>query len=420
MLIPVFPMMEKQLDLTQFQVGLMVTAFSIPAGIVIPFAGGISDYIGRKKVMFPALLLYGLGGLAAGFAAWLLNNPFPWILAGRILQGIGAGGTYQIALALAGDQFQGGERTKAVGILEAANGLGKVVSPIAGAALGLLIWFGPFFAYGILSIPIAFAIWLLVREPDVERQTKSPGEYVRSLGPIFKEKGVPLVITYFAGAVGLFLLFGLLSFISDELEAKHAITGILKGLILAIPVTVMTIVAYASGLFLENHARWLKAAMVTGFSLTVAGLVGLALWPGLNPLIGLASVLGLGIGFMLPALNTLITGATDSDERGLITALYGTVRFFGVAIGPPTFGLVQGYGNLAMFLGGSVIAGVTLALVIFFVRTDQILTDETPSDGGRQKDASGSSYAVFDPDEETAREKRKAERKGLLHDDCHF
>src|SRR5690625_1356935 len=264
MLIPVFPMMEKQLDLTQFQVGLMVTAFSIPAGIVIPFAGGISDYIGRKKVMFPALLLYGLGGLAAGFAAWLLNNPFPWILAGRILQGIGAGGTYQIALALAGDQFQGGERTKAVGILEAANGLGKVVSPIAGAALGLLIWFGPFFAYGILSIPIAFAIWLLVREPDVERQTKSPGEYVRSLGPIFKEKGVPLVITYFAGAVGLFLLFGLLSFISDEMEAKHAITGILKGLILAIPVTVMTIVAYASGLFLENHARWLKAAMVTG------------------------------------------------------------------------------------------------------------------------------------------------------------
>ena len=96
--------------------------------------------------MAPALLLYGAGGLIAGFASLWLSRPFGWILAGRILQGVGAGGTYQIALALTGDLFQGPERAKAVGILEAANGLGKMASPIAGAALGLIIWFAPFFA----------------------------------------------------------------------------------------------------------------------------------------------------------------------------------------------------------------------------------------------------------------------------------
>ena len=37
MLIPVFPQLERELNLTQFQVGLLVTAFSIPAGVVIPF-----------------------------------------------------------------------------------------------------------------------------------------------------------------------------------------------------------------------------------------------------------------------------------------------------------------------------------------------------------------------------------------------
>lgn len=420
MLIPVFPLMEERLQLTQFQVGLLVTAFSIPAGIMIPFAGAVSDYIGRKKVMFPALLLYGLGGLAAGFAAWLLENPYPWILGGRILQGLGAGGTYQIALALAGDQFQGGERTKAVGILEAANGLGKVVSPIAGAALGLLIWFGPFFAYGILAIPIAFATWLLIREPQVERQSKKPGEYIRSLGPIFKAKGVPLIITYFTGAVGLFLLFGLLSFISDEIEAQHAITGVVKGLILAVPVTVMTVVAYTSGLFLESRPKWLKAAMITGLGVTVGGLIGLAFRSDLYALIGFASVMGLGIGLMLPALNTLITGATDSDERGLITALYGTVRFFGVAIGPPAFGLVQQYGNLAMFLGGAVIAGIALVLVLFFVHTDKVLADEATT-AHQQRAETENQYVVFDPGEAMPlKEKQRAERRGLLHDDCHF
>ena len=147
MLIPVFPLLEEELKLSQFQVGLLVTAFSLPAGIVIPFAGALSDHVGRKTVMAPALLLYGAGGLIAGFASLWLSRPFGWILAGRILQGVGAGGTYQIALALTGDLFQGPERAKVVGILEAANGLGKMASPIAGAALGLIIWFAPFFAY---------------------------------------------------------------------------------------------------------------------------------------------------------------------------------------------------------------------------------------------------------------------------------
>ena len=116
--------------------------------------------------MAPALIIYGLGGLIAGVAALLLKQPYPVLLGGRIVQGIGAGGTYQLAMALTGDIFQSKERTKALGLLEAANGLGKVVSPIAGAALGLIIWFAPFFVYGILAIPIALAVWFIVKEPE--------------------------------------------------------------------------------------------------------------------------------------------------------------------------------------------------------------------------------------------------------------
>src|SRR5690606_1055506 len=139
-----------------------------------------------------------------------------------------------------------------------------------------------------------------------------------------------------------------------------------------------------------------KAAMITGLGVTVGGLIGLAFRSDLYALIGFASVMGLGIGLMLPALNTLITGATDSDERGLITALYGTVRFFGVAIGPPAFGLVQQYGNLAMFLGGAVIAGIALVLVLFFVHTDKVLADEATT-AHQQRAETENQYVVFDP-----------------------
>ena len=69
MLIPVFPQMKQAMNLTQFQVGLIVTFFSLPAGILIPFAGYLSDRFGRKVIIVPALFLYGFGGLVSGFAA---------------------------------------------------------------------------------------------------------------------------------------------------------------------------------------------------------------------------------------------------------------------------------------------------------------------------------------------------------------
>lgn len=382
MLIPVFPLLEEELKLSQFQVGLLVTAFSLPAGIVIPFAGALSDHVGRKTVMAPALLLYGAGGLIAGFASLWLSRPFGWILAGRILQGVGAGGTYQIALALTGDLFQGPERAKAVGILEAANGLGKMASPIAGAALGLIIWFAPFFAYGILAIPIALLVWFLVQEPAKRRNQQSAKEYLASLSGIFKKKAAPLLACYLAGAVGLFLLFGLLSFISDELEASYRITGVMKGLVLAIPVTAMTITSYTSGLALQQRDEWLKPAVAAGLVAVGAGLAALGLTTGLRALLAWASFMGIGVGVMLPALNTLITGATDAQERGLITALYGTVRFFGVALGPPAFGLVQGGSRLAMFLIGAAIAGVALLAVLWLVKPARLMT---ASSGARKK-----------------------------------
>ena len=138
LLIPVLPQIRKALNISLFQSGLIITAFSLTAGVVIPVAGYLSDRTGRKAIMVPALVLFGLGGVAAGLAAWLLPRPYPWILGARILQGIGGGGTYQLALALAGDIYTGKKRSRAVGYLEGANGFGKVVAPLLGSATARL------------------------------------------------------------------------------------------------------------------------------------------------------------------------------------------------------------------------------------------------------------------------------------------
>ncbi|HEX7714978.1 MAG TPA: MFS transporter [Bacillota bacterium] len=345
MLIPVLPAIQKELHIGLVQVGLLITVFSIPAGIVIPFAGMISDRIGRKAVMFPALLIYGIGGILAGvFAILFQEKAFIYIIIARVIQGIGAGGTYQLSMALAGDLIQSTERSQVLGLLEAANGLGKVVSPLAGAALALISWYIPFFSYGILAIPIAFLILFIVQEntEKLKANVQPIPKYFQNLKKIFKEKGIALIISFASGFMVLFALFGLLSFFADILEKQFKIGIFQRGLVLAVPVLLMAVTAFILGTVMQKHlAKILKWAVVAGLILVGAGLF--LFTPCRKPLSFTlsAAVLGLGTGAVLPSLNTLITSSAPKTERGLVTCLYGTVRFFGVAVGPPLFGLAE-------------------------------------------------------------------------------
>src|SRR5690606_31871261 len=93
----------------------------------------------------------------------------------------------------------------------------------------------------------------------------------------------------------------------------------------------------------------------------------LPLFTNLVPFMTILFFLGVSIGILLPPINSLITGATSTDRRGIITCLYGTVRFFGVAIGPPTFGLTVEYGKWVMFLGAAAIAGIAALIGCMFI-----------------------------------------------------
>lgn len=364
MLIPVFPQMKQAMRLTQFQVGLIVTFFSVPAGILIPFAGFLSDRYGRKVIMVPALFVYGLGGLICGFSAVLLDDPYNFLLLGRVVQGAGAGGTYQLAMALTGDTFQSSERTKALGLLEASNGLGKVLSPVLGSLIALISWYAPFFAYGLLAFPIALGSWFFVPEKHKKQTSESLKEYWRKLKEVFQDKGGLLLASYLVGMVALFLLFGVLSYVSDVLESTYGIYGLKKGFVLAVPVFSMALTSYLSGLFLSNRQYLWKPVIIGGLLVAALTLGLLPLFDNLIPYMAVLFFTGISIGILLPPINSLITGAAGTDRRGIVTCLYGTVRFFGVAIGPPTFGLAIELGEWAMFLGCAALAAVTAIIVL--------------------------------------------------------
>lgn len=383
MLIPVLPALQRGLNISLFKAGLLITAFSVVAGLVIPLAGIGSDYWGRKTVMVPALFLFGLGGLVAGLApVFFKNAAYPVIIAGRIIQGVGGGGTYQVALALAGDIFQSKERSKVMGLLEAANGLGKVISPILGAALGIINWYVPFFAYPALAWASAAGLWLVVREPKEKAQPRSLSAYRKDLQEVFAGRGLPLAAAFASGAVVLFMLFGVLSWYSDVLEKDYHITGIVKGLVIAIPVLVLSVTAWLGGTTLQHHlSRWLRATVMAGLALGAAALAGLIFARGIYWVTAALVLLGFGNGLVLPTLNTGVTSSAGESIRGLVTALYGTVRFFGAALGPPAFGLMVDMGvTLTFALAAGLLAAVGV-MVFFWLDQKKLLPPEMAKAG---------------------------------------
>lgn len=374
MIIPVLPAIKEILNLSQLQVSLIITLFSVPAGLIIPLAGLLSDRFGRKKVIIPALILYGLGGLIAGLSPLLLNKGiYPWILGGRIVQGLGAAGTAPIAMALAGDLFAGKERSKALGIIEASNGSGKVVSPILGALLGILVWFAPFLFFPLFIIPVALGIWLTVKEPAAGQNQKALINYFKSFSKVFKKRVGTLLASYFGGMIALLTLFGVLFYLSDYLEKAYNLEGVIKGLALAIPVFFMSITSYITGLLIKKRVRLMQLLVVAGLSLIGFTLITLPMFSNTFLFFAIISFAGIGTGLVLPCLNTFITSSTNYEERGLVTSLYGSVRFLGVAIGPPVFGLLMDFSKQATFWIPAIVSLISALLAFLFIKANEMV-----------------------------------------------
>ncbi|MCW2278248.1 ACDE family multidrug resistance protein [Heliophilum fasciatum] len=400
MLIPAFPQIREAMGITAMQTGLLITFFSIPAGLTIPFLGFLSDRVMRKKIVVPALLVYGVGGLISGLAPLLFNNSYTIMLIGRVIQGIAAAGTAPLAMALAGDLFKSSQRTKALGILEATNGLGKVLSPILGSLLVLWIWWALFFVYAALAIPVALAVAFLVKEPPVPEADKkqSIGTYFSGIFQLLKEKAGPLLTSFLGGMLLLFTLFGVLSYLSDALEATYNLTGVRKGLVLSIPVLASASVAFGSGFLFQKKPDWTKPLLLIGLGLFSGALLLSALLQSIPWVLGLLALLGVGVGLTLPVLNNVVTTSAPEAKRGAITSFYGGVRFLGVAFGPPVFNLLEKGGPWALYAPWSALGLVTLFLAWKFIQPPKP-TSEQQSDPAPGPSSASSMPSAFFPED---------------------
>ncbi|AZK46341.1 MFS transporter [Paenibacillus lentus] len=368
MLVPVLPVMQRELGISKFQSSLIISIFSLAAGIFIPVIGYLSDRFGRKVIIVPALIIYGGAGILAGFGA--IWDSYAVIIAARAIQGLAAAGTAPIAMALVGDLYDGGTESKALGLIEASNGTGKVLSPIIGSLLVLIVWYASFFAFPVFCALSLLAVIFLIKEPKQTEKNNQLSKYIKKIGQIFKEKGKWLITSFFAGSLGLFILFGVLFYLSNILEEEpYNIDGVMKGLVLAIPLLGMVITSYTTGSLIKKNGKLMRWLMNIGLvAMTLSLAATLFFLKNIYVFIGLLTVSSIGTGLLLPCLNTMITGAIQKSERGMITSLYNSLRFLGVAAGPPLFGWMMDQSDRLVFITVSALSLGTLGLVFFLIK----------------------------------------------------
>jgi MFS family permease len=141
----------------------IIGGFLLGYTATLPLLGRLADLRGRVPVLVGCLLLFALGSLLTATAAGL--GP---AVAGRGLQGIGAGGLVPATLALVADRWPPERRAVPLGVVGAVQEAGAVLGPLAGAAvLAVADWRAIFWLNLLLGLGLAAgALVTARRRPD--------------------------------------------------------------------------------------------------------------------------------------------------------------------------------------------------------------------------------------------------------------
>ncbi len=266
-----------ELQTTIPEISWVVTAYNL-AVVVAAFA--LLPFVRRVRPAW--LLLAGLGVFLAAAIACALANSLEALVAGRVVQGIGAGlllgASLPVLLVLSGD------RRRAIAIWVTAGTLGTAVGPALGGILTELFDWRAIFA---VQAPLAAAAIAAALSAAV-RALPPPSEPGRMpLG-----SALALVFTYAALVGALFLAVLLIVTVWDYGPLAGA------GIVSALPVAALCarpLSARLSGL----------ADIVGGSALLAAGLAALALLPASDPAYAVPALAlaGVGLGLALPPLT---------------------------------------------------------------------------------------------------------------------
>ncbi len=300
---------------------LMVTIPSLFIAIVAPFAGGLIDRSGRKRVLLVSLFFYAVGGTSGLY----LSNVF-LLLLGRALLGISVAGIMTINTTLIGDYFHGKMRSNFMGWQGAFMGFGGVFFVSAGGLLADISWRWPFAVYGISLVLLVMAFKFLY-EPDI--LAKKSRTKISARTHLKNKKYLLLYITAFFGMLFFYMVPTQAPFLLQE-------SGLLKNSTIGFTISISVLAgAFVSVNYGKIRMRLSFHQIYTlTFALMGSGYVITSVFSGYAGVLTGLVVAGFGTGMLMPNTNLWLISIAPAEKRGRMVGILNLAVYSGQFLSP--------------------------------------------------------------------------------------
>jgi len=362
-LIPILPTFAtKVLHVDEMAIGIAIAIYSLVQFFFNPIFGELSDKHGRKPMIVISLFIN-----AIGYVIFAFTSSFLLLIISRIVAGIG-GSSIGVAQAYIADITTKENRSKGMGLIGAAFGLGFVFGPLIGGLLSKYGYMVTGFASGGFSI-LAFVLTLLLLPESLKQKNKQIRKRklfdVNSFKKVFSKPSLAILVVLFfiltfsvANIYGTFALLGYKIYGFTDLQNgyMYGIIGLMSAIV--------------QGGLLNYISKYVNDKKLIIFG-SLFMIVGLGLMPYGGSFFWLAiivTVLSFGTGTLQPTLLSMISKVTSESEQGVTLGINQSLSAFARMLGPLWGGFAFEFlGYQFPFLTGALFTLLILLISIFYL-----------------------------------------------------
>ena len=372
LIIPILPFYAKSMGVAGLGFGALIGAFSFAQFLATVILGRLSDRVGRRPVILASILLGMVGYTAFAFAHayWLL-------LVARLIAGFAAG-NLSVAQAYIADVTSPAERSRGMGLVGAAFGLGFIVGPALGGVAGH--YGGPeavgLLAAGLCLTNFASAYFILGESLRLEHRVARRLLDIEHIKTGLRQPHIRPAFLVFA--LVPFAFSGYMVALPLFADATFGWAEKQLGLFFTV---VGAVSAFVQGYFFGRLSR-----RVSDRRMAMAGVLGMAVAIAAMPLVrhgnvlyAWAFVLAFANSIGAPALTGIISTLAGTTEQGAMLGAAQSLSALGRFSGPFLFGeIYDRIGAAAAFFAAAAAMGIAW---LFAIRIRQPSRESTGGDG---------------------------------------
>jgi len=329
-LIPILPSFAvKELGVDEAAVGIAIAIYSFVQFIFNPLLGRLSDKHGRKPVIVLCLLINALG-----YVIFAFTSSYLILLVSRIVAGVG-GSSIAVAQAYIADVTTKEDRSKGMGLIGSAFGLGFVFGPLIGGFLSKLGYMETGLGAASFSFIAFIVTMILLPESLPDRsgflQTKRKILNTDAILKAFKNPNLAILISLFfiltfsfANIYGTFALLGLQVYGFTDLQ-----NGYMFGIIGFSSAIVQGGLIGTITKFLGKKKILIVGSSLIMITLAIIPYAGNFLWLAIDGIF-----LSLGTGMLQPTLLSLISEVASEAEQGITLGVNQSLSALARMAGP--------------------------------------------------------------------------------------